>query len=327
MDPGPLVVAGARLAVEHRRRIPRAHVEQVQRGIVGAGHPHLAAGGATADRIGRAWRRRAVERPLQRARFGIEGLEDAGEIVEVAGYADDQVIPDDERRIRGPVAAPCVGDFDVPSHTPGARIERHQMRVGRRQVHEIAPHGGAAVADLEPFVRRIAVTPDLTARAPIDRPQVVRRCQVDHAVDQDRRCLDLLGDVRLERPGERHPVHVVRRDLGQATVMLSAVIAVIRGPTVNGRRTQQIGRDALPQRRRGECHRQYRTREAPPCASGVGRARPTEASADTPERRACRHRCTFPTVRRAPEEDRPRRISPGRSARTGTTPKRRSARS
>ena len=201
------------------------------------------------------------------------------------------------------------------------------MRVGRRQIHEIAPHGGAAVADLEPVVRRMAVAPDLTARARVDRPQVVRRCQVDHAVDQDRRCLDLLRDVGLERPGERHPMHVVRRDLRQATVMLSAVIAVIRGPTVNGRRKQQFGRDALPQRRRGLCHRQHRAREDPPRASGGGRASPTAASADTPERRACRHRCTFPAVRRAPEEDRPRRISLVRPARTGTTPRRRSARS
>ena len=47
---GPRVVAGTRVAVQHRRGIAGADEHQVQIRIVGAGLPHLPAGGAAAAR-------------------------------------------------------------------------------------------------------------------------------------------------------------------------------------------------------------------------------------------------------------------------------------
>ena len=81
----------------------------------------------------RAGRRRAVERPLRLARLGIERLQHARQIVEVAGDADQHVIADDERRVRRPVAALRVGDLDIPFHLAVFRVQRDQVRVGRSQ--------------------------------------------------------------------------------------------------------------------------------------------------------------------------------------------------
>src|SRR5260221_10627108 len=50
------------------------------------------------DRVRRARRRRAVEGPLRLARLRIERSQRARQVVEVAGDADDQMIPDDQRQ-------------------------------------------------------------------------------------------------------------------------------------------------------------------------------------------------------------------------------------
>ena len=147
--------------------------------------------------------RRAVPPPLRLAGFGIDRLEEAGEIVEVARDADDHVIAHDQRRHGGPVAALRIGHHDVPAHRAVLRVEADQVRVGRHEVEPVAIHGNAARADVEALVRRIGVVPDLMAGARIHRPDVVRRGEVEDAIDQQRRRFDLRIGAGLEGPGER----------------------------------------------------------------------------------------------------------------------------
>ena len=299
---GPAVVAGPHLAVEHRGRVAGADVEQIELRIVGAGHPHLAAGGAAADRTWRAGGRRAVERPLRRARVGVERAQDARQVVEIARDADDEMVADEERRVRGPVPLLRVGDHHVPLHRAVARVEGDQVGVWRGEEHQVPGHRGAAVADVEAVVRRIGVAPDLAPVARVDRPQVVGGGDVDHAVGHDRRGFDLLRLSGLERPRERELADVVGRDLRQAAVMTARVVAVVGEPAVGGRLQQRRRIDAL---RRGRHAEQENGAER---SEHVGRgfSRATGESAGRPAHHACPHRCISPAARRAPAADRPR---------------------
>ena len=229
---GPWVVAGTHRSVQHRSGIPRAHVKQIELRIVGARHPHLSAGGAAAPRARRSGRRRAVEDPLCLPRIGIDGLQGARQVVEIARHADQQMVADDERRVGRPEPASGVRDLDVPFHFARVRVERDEMGVGRGQVYEVLVDGGPAMADVEALIRRIGIAPELARRARVERPDVVRGRHVDHAVHQDRRRLDLLRLSRLKRPRQRELADVRRRDLGQRAVALTRIVAVIGRPTV-----------------------------------------------------------------------------------------------
>ena len=54
--------------------------------------------------------------------------------------------------------------IDVPLDLAVLRVERDQVRVGRRQEDGVLVDGGAAVADVEALVGRIGVAPDLARR-------------------------------------------------------------------------------------------------------------------------------------------------------------------
>ena len=65
---------------------------------------------------------------------------------------------------------------------------------GEAAVHHAAAH-------LQPLRQRALVVPDLPAGAAVDRPRVVERAgDVQRAVDDDRRRLELVGDAGLKRP-------------------------------------------------------------------------------------------------------------------------------
>ncbi len=182
--------------------LPVPTYSRFRSGSYGAGVPHLAAGGAAADRTRRAERRRAVEHPLRLAGLGVERLERAGQIVEVARHADDQVIAD-ERAARWSTRSPSSQSaiIDVPLDLAVLRVERDQVRVRRRQEDRVLVNRRAAVADVEALVGvRIRVAPDLARRPRVDRPDVVGRRDVEHAVDQDRRGLDAATLTRTATP-------------------------------------------------------------------------------------------------------------------------------
>ena len=79
------------------------------------------------------------------------------------------------------------------------------MRVERDHEQPIAEGREAAVhqaaADLQAFWQLALVVPDLPAGAPVDRPGVIERAgDVEHAVDHERRRLELVDDAGLKRP-------------------------------------------------------------------------------------------------------------------------------
>ena len=249
---GPGIVAGPHRSVEDGRGVARSDEHQVQIRIVGAGDPHLSAGGAAADGTGRTGRRRAEERPLQLAGFRLERFQHAGQVVEVARDADDQMIANDERRIGGPVAALGFGDLHVPSEPAVPRVERDEVRVGGRQVDQVLVNRRAAMPDVKAFVLRIRVAPQLPRGTGIDRPDIVGSRDVDDAIGKNRRRLDLPGLPRLKRPRERQLMDVVGGYLRETRVPLSRVVAVVSRPAV-GRRLQQRCRIQSLRGNRREC--------------------------------------------------------------------------
>ena len=71
---------------------------------------------------------------------------------------------------------------------PVLRVERDEVVVGRLEVQVVVPHRHAAAADVRAALRLPEVVPELAAVARVDRPDVVGRGDVEHAVDlQDRR--------------------------------------------------------------------------------------------------------------------------------------------
>ena len=258
----PRVVAGTRAAVEHRRRIAGADVDEVEVGIVGPGHPHLAAHRLARLRLARLAGR--IEGPLQVAVLRIERLQDTRQIVEVARHPHEQVVLHQQRRVGRPIALAGVGDLDPPFHRAVRRVQRHQIAVGRRQVDQVLVDGDAAMPDVEGLVVRIGVGPQLASAARVDRPHVVRRRHVHHAVDEDRARLDLIVPPGLEDPGESQVLDVLGRDLRERTVAPPAVVAVVGRPAVlrrleQRRRVQALG-DQCGDR---ECGRQRRGQQPP----------------------------------------------------------------
>ena len=118
---------------------------------------------------------------------------------------------------RGPLA-PGPEAVDLRLHRYGGPALRH----------------GAAVADVKRVVRGMLLTPNLPSRARVDGPEIVRRRHVNDAVDDDRRGLQLLRQVRLKRPTQRQRANVVGRDLNELAVAPARVLAVERGPGVLG---------------------------------------------------------------------------------------------
>jgi hypothetical protein len=77
------------------------------------------------------------------------------------------------------------------------------------------------MANVEAFVGRIRVAPDLTSRSRIDGPEVVGCRNVNDPVDEDRRRFNRLRLIRLKCPREGDLVDVPGRDLREATVVLT----------------------------------------------------------------------------------------------------------
>ncbi len=129
--------------VQIRRGVSHTPVEEVEIGVVGAGHP----GGAAAEaptvtgpgfRALLAWRRDGVEAPSQAAGAGIESSEIAAVGGVPAGDAGNHHVFH-HQGCAGDVAAalPRVLDVDAPQLSARLLVERHHVIVGG--AHEHAP--------------------------------------------------------------------------------------------------------------------------------------------------------------------------------------------
>ena len=228
----PGIISRPYVAIQHGRGISRAHEDQIEVGIVRAGGPHLAAGGAAALRFLRAGRRRAVKNPLRLAGICIDGFQLARQIIEIARDADQHVIPHNQRSVGRPVTFVGIGDHDVPLDLAVLRIQRDQVTVRSGQIHRVLINGRAAMADVERVIGRILVVPKLLARARVDGPDVVRRGHVKDAVRQNRRGFDLILP-RLKAPNLLELADVIRRDFSEAGMTPAGVVAMEGEPTVH----------------------------------------------------------------------------------------------
>ena len=80
-----------------------------------------------------------VPRPLSFARFGIEGLKEAG-LIEVIACSHENVIAHDDWRHRREILQIEIGDFNMPKLFAGFCVERDQVIVRRFHEETIAPH-------------------------------------------------------------------------------------------------------------------------------------------------------------------------------------------
>ncbi len=207
--------------------------------------PRLEAGIARVHRHG-------VEAPLLLARFRIERHQISRRIQIVAG-ADDDVIADGHRRRRHEVLLAERRRLFVPPLFAGARVERHEIIVGRDEKQIVAPHRDAAIADVRAALRFPEVVPDRFAVVRVERPHIVRRRHVQDAVHRQHRAFDLrraadrdaavalAADARLRAAAagrhlrgkrERQLLHVRLVDLRQRAVAPSRVVAGIRRPRI-----------------------------------------------------------------------------------------------
>src|SRR5262249_34851669 len=134
-----------------RRGVASPEVEQIRRGVVGAGVPHRAAadlprvrGPRLAPRLPGGWDR--IPAPLALSRLGVEGLDESA-WAHLAGSrdTDDDLALGDQRRCRHEVAVTIVGDLRLPRLLAGLRVEGDQVRIERPEDDLVLVEGDAAV--------------------------------------------------------------------------------------------------------------------------------------------------------------------------------------
>jgi len=89
--------------------------------------------------------RNRIEGPDQLAGLGIERLDEAADAVFAAVGADQHLVLDHGRRHRFAIALFRIGDVALPGDRAGLGIERHQLRIERGEIDEIAEHFHAAI--------------------------------------------------------------------------------------------------------------------------------------------------------------------------------------
>src|SRR4029434_7898782 len=130
-----------------------------------------------------------------------------------ARHADDDLVLEDERRVRDRVLVPGAGGLDVPEDPAGLGVDREQVRVDGPEVQRVAEnresaaHAPAARTGVHggTILRRpIRTAGDAVERNDlIDAPDGWSLHGVQHAVDGQRR-----GFEFLERPGLPNPLQL-----------------------------------------------------------------------------------------------------------------------
>src|SRR5580658_9960785 len=92
--------------------------------------------------------------------------------------------------------------------------------------------GHTAVPDVLALSRRLVIVPDHVAGTGIDGPDIVRDCEVQNAIDEQRGGLDGRVLIRLELPGQAESSHIPGRDLVERTVAPAGIIAVVSRPGI-----------------------------------------------------------------------------------------------
>ena len=245
------VVAEARAAVPVGRGVAGAEVDEVRLRVVRAAVPH--AGAARLPRVagprlvaGLALAGDRVEAPDLPAVFRVERRDVPANAEIAAGHADDDLVLDDDGRVRDGV---FLGDLlaelrggDVPDDLARLRVDRDQMRVDRAHVERVAqnrqPAAHAAAARPRRDLRLVLERPERPAGHGVERDDLIdalhgRSLQrVEHAVHDERRRLEFLERLRLPHPLQVEVLHVGRRDLRERAEALIEQRPRVAGPVL-----------------------------------------------------------------------------------------------
>src|SRR5262245_2575903 len=281
----PLELAVVRVEGEHRRRVEvvtgprtapiiirrgvcRAPVDEVQRRIVGAGHPAAAAAelpGVTAPAL-RIFLDR-VELPHLVSGGGLEAEDLSLDRQLARRLSDDDLVLDGQRRA-GEVAAALLRleDLLLPDDLSSLLVERDHAPVQAAEIDAPVRDREAAVVGLEEqrvhhrIELRVEV-PDFLARRRIEREDAIVGGDVVHdPVDHERSGFQTLDNrARLMNPGHGKILDVVLVDLGERTVAGRIVAGVIHRVVVGVVVLQPAQTLRLPrgERRRNEEQHQH----------------------------------------------------------------------
>ena len=221
-------------------RLSGPPVHQIQQRIVRPCDPGIGAGALVIRQAAptvtarRAGARDRVELPGLLARIRIIGGDKAvvaDRRLIAACEADDDLAVDHHHA--ADLVALVLRHADLPHDLSRTRVERIQLRVGRRVEQQISVqrHGACGVqagrAD-----RADAVLPKEVAAACIERLHGVGhvRRQEHHAVVHERR--DLLTGPFVERPGpsQLQETGILRRDLREGAVVPARIVSVVHQP-------------------------------------------------------------------------------------------------
>jgi hypothetical protein len=145
------------------------------------------------------------------------------------------LVVDDERRAGSGEAVLHRGHLDVVDHLPRLRLERHKVRVEGHHEQAIPMNRKTAIdhaaAHLEALRERPLVMPDLFAGTAVDRPRMIEGAgDVEDAVHNDRRRLELVDDAGLEGPLGGQLIDVGGGDLREGTESLAGVVTRVGQP-------------------------------------------------------------------------------------------------
>ena len=186
------IVPRTRLARNHRLRIARAEIKQIQYRIIGRRTPrHPAAmqhrfhaGPRLRFRIPRL--RMRIPAPLHLTRLGIMRRQITGYVRIVTAHAHNHMIANNQRGRRPKIHLLQITNRFVPPLLAVLDIQGHQMAIRRLEIQPVAGHGHATIPNMNPALRRPREVPDLPPRPRIHRPGMIRSREIQHPIDLQR---------------------------------------------------------------------------------------------------------------------------------------------
>ena len=190
-------------------------------------------------RLGTGLTRRGdcVEPPRFASGHGVIGCDEAPDAVLAAAHANDDLVLDDQRRVRNRVPGFGTRHLGLPDGTAGFPVDRDQLRVEGTHEQGVAkdpqPTIIGAATDDAILGRCIAIDPERSTGRGVERDDVVQTLgDVHRAVDDQRRGLPVAGDRRLVHPLELQILDVGWCDLIQRAVARARIVAGVGQPVL-----------------------------------------------------------------------------------------------
>src|SRR5260370_1222537 len=208
---------------------------------------------AFVTRLTRAGNRIKAPSPLAGVR--VVSIDETANAVLTATDANDDEILHGQRRERDAVALRVIESGHIPSDVPRFSVERDHMRIQRAQEYLVAKNGQAAIhaSAAGPNIsrQRALILPDRPARARVQREgALVLTRAIQHAVDNQRRRLELSARHGLIGPLRHQPVRVADINLIECAEPMTGIITRVGQPVLRFLRgiEQPLRRHLRPRR-------------------------------------------------------------------------------